>query len=493
MMGAIYGQARQVLVFLGEMTEEVTKSLDQILWLDQFLTKNDKDYSVGVVPYDLPRDGSILTGELADYSETGFDWEPVIALLHRPWFGRLWVVQEVVLAEHAVVFCGNRSLSWDVVEKVFGTLSAHGLLAFFPEKAKTRSGQNITSMGLIRQRRTLPGKEPGLLDLVAMCRNVQCTDPRDRVYALLGLANDVSSQDLEVMPDYALTIEEVYKGFSIWNLSHTKDLRCLSYSSLSSRSQLSLPSWVPDYTLLEVEPPLARAEIELPYNAARGTEPILRFSDGRNTLHIHGYTVDSVGMIGSLQAEVSIPDPLPELSQQVNEAQDSTALIQTSIWIKECWKIATTKYGEDLPLERYEDFWRAMICNRTSTGQMAPHEYGTSFRRYLEFFLQKVFSNQAGEWDKDLADAMLLIDRSLSGWQRHRRFCSTDNDRLGWVPGATAIGDVVCIFNGGRVPFVLRPASSGIYTWVGECYIHGIMEGEAMLISNPTLREFTIQ
>jgi hypothetical protein len=250
---------------------------------------------------------------------------------------------------------------------------------------------------------------------------------------------------------------------------------------------------VPDYTQLEVEPPLARAEIELPYNAAKGTEPILRFSDGRNTLHIHGYTVDSVSMIGSLQAEVSIPDPLPELSQQVSEAQDSTALIQTSIWIKECWKIATTKYGEDLPPERYEDFWRAMICNRTSTGQMAPHGYGTSFRRYLEFFLHKVFGNQAGERDKDLVDAMLLIDRSLSGWQRHRRFCSTDSGRLGWVPGATAIGDVVCILNGGRVPFVLRPANSGIYTWVGECYIHGIMEGEAMLISDPALQEFTIQ
>ena len=66
------------------MTEEVTKSLDQILWLDQFLTKNDQNYSVDVVPYDLPRDGSILTGELADYSETGFDWEPVITLLHCP-------------------------------------------------------------------------------------------------------------------------------------------------------------------------------------------------------------------------------------------------------------------------------------------------------------------------------------------------------------------------------------------------------------------------
>ena len=160
---------------------------------------------------------------------------------------------------------------------MFSLISPLPIIAAISFKAKALSQTSIPFDILVF--RHLPGKEPGLLDLVAMCRNVQCTDPRDRVYALPGLAIDVSAQDSEVMPDYALPIEEVYKRFSIWNLSHTKDLRCLSYSSLSSRSQLSLPSWVPDYTLLEIEPPLARAEIELPYNAAKGTEPILRFLD----------------------------------------------------------------------------------------------------------------------------------------------------------------------------------------------------------------------
>jgi hypothetical protein len=45
-------------------------------------------------------------------------------------------VQEVVLASCAVVFCGDKSLPWDVVEKVFGTLAAHGLLEFFPQKSE---------------------------------------------------------------------------------------------------------------------------------------------------------------------------------------------------------------------------------------------------------------------------------------------------------------------------------------------------------------------
>jgi hypothetical protein len=41
-------------------------------------------------------------------------------------------------------------------------------------------------------------------------------------------------------------------------------------------------------------------------------------------------------------------------------------------------------------------------------------------------------------------------------------------------------GYSICIFNGGLVPFVLRSKGEQTFSFVGECYIHGIMEGEAM-------------
>ncbi|KAF3811667.1 hypothetical protein GCG54_00014413 [Colletotrichum gloeosporioides] len=34
------------------------------------------------------------------------------------------------------------------------------------------------------------------------------------------------------------------------------------------------------------------------------------------------------------------------------------------------------------------------------------------------------------------------------------------------------------MFEGGRVPFVLRPNEDGLYSLVGECYVHGLMHGE---------------
>ena len=44
-------------------------------------------------------------------------------------------------------------------------------------------------------------------------------------------------------------------------------------------------------------------------------------------------------------------------------------------------------------------------------------------------------------------------------------------------------GDVVCILLGGEVPYLLRQSASphmGYFNLLSECYVHGIMDGEAM-------------
>jgi hypothetical protein len=40
-------------------------------------------------------------------------------------------------------------------------------------------------------------------------------------------------------------------------------------------------------------------------------------------------------------------------------------------------------------------------------------------------------------------------------------------------------GDLVCVLFGGKMPFVLRQVEGG-YRFIGECYVHGIMLGEAL-------------
>ena len=78
----------------------------------------------------------------------------------------------------------------------------------------------------------------------------------------------------------------------------------------------------------------------------------------------------------------------------------------------------------------------------------------------------------------------------------NRKFLVTENkDWIGLAPMASRIGDVVCILYGCSVPVVLRPDADGWNWWqlVGECYVLGMMDGEAIAGSEGRGEEFEIR
>ena len=60
-----------------------------------------------------------------------------------------------------------------------------------------------------------------------------------------------------------------------------------------------------------------------------------------------------------------------------------------------------------------------------------------------------------------------------------RKYFISNKHYLGLVPDASQEGDSICIFIGGKTPFVIRPAGEN-YQLIGACYVHGVMYGEAM-------------
>lgn len=122
-------------------------------------------------------------------------------LFTRPWFERMWIIQEVAYSRKALVCCGNKSVS----ARVFA-LSPH-LFAVKPSD----QAQAILDI--------MPGRSRydswwahghDLYTLLRKFRFSKASDPRDMIYALVSIGSDPGLQET-LIPDYEKTEREVIR------------------------------------------------------------------------------------------------------------------------------------------------------------------------------------------------------------------------------------------------------------------------------------------
>ncbi|KAF2729998.1 HET-domain-containing protein, partial [Polyplosphaeria fusca] len=184
-MGDIYRQAADVIIWLGTRNYEQQNTFTNVKSkLDNYLSDCDFD-SVA---------------------------EAIDALTNRPWWRRLWILQELVLSRQAFLRCGPLAITWDSFEYF---LDISDLFV-----ACNLTHETATIVRLIRQETRIlsrcwrKGKKGQKLSLFNLLVNImafgvrETSDPRDRVYALLGLAKDI--EQLGIRPDYSLFREQVY-------------------------------------------------------------------------------------------------------------------------------------------------------------------------------------------------------------------------------------------------------------------------------------------
>jgi hypothetical protein len=74
-----------------------------------------------------------------------------------------------------------------------------------------------------------------------------------------------------------------------------------------------------------------------------------------------------------------------------------------------------------------------------------------------------------------------------------RTFLLTEHKRIGLGPPSTRPGDLTCVLYTADVPFVLRAKDeTDLYQPVGKAYVHGVMNGEALLDRSYTEQDFLI-
>lgn len=86
------------------------------------------------------------------------------------------------------------------------------------------------------------------------------------------------------------------------------------------------------------------------------------------------------------------------------------------------------------------------------------------------------------KYQKKAASAYAEFTKRIFKACANRRLFVTGKGYIGLAPWNAREGDVVAVLLGGKMPYLLRPRGSDCtdYTFVGETYVHGLMEGEAM-------------
>ncbi|RSL53409.1 hypothetical protein CEP54_010391 [Fusarium duplospermum] len=161
-------------------------------------------------------------------------------LFGRPWFRRVWVLQEVRNGKFPVIICGAKVLPWRVFDNFtrFGFPHTFGLIPVpLDIRTVSRAEEKFDAEGLFRR----------------LCKSRVClaTDPRDKVFALLPLFSKVDGAGVKgFLPDYSRSTKDTFVNLAKYLLRSSEVGFSLLYAIESQSSLGELPSWVPDWSAI---------------------------------------------------------------------------------------------------------------------------------------------------------------------------------------------------------------------------------------------------
>lgn len=130
--------------------------------------------------------------------------EKWVELAKRPFWTRRWVIQELLLAVSVLILCAGHCISWTTFKSS---------LVSGDDSGETSQGRPLAAalpFLLNRDEHAVHYPAHNLRDLLLEYRHTVCLDPRDRVFALLGLLSREERQQLSpIFPDYGLNHNEV--------------------------------------------------------------------------------------------------------------------------------------------------------------------------------------------------------------------------------------------------------------------------------------------
>ncbi|KAH9218706.1 heterokaryon incompatibility protein-domain-containing protein [Leptodontidium sp. 2 PMI_412] len=478
-MDEVYAKATSVIAWLGEESNDSNLAFDALNALPTVLLQHwDPQKNA---KFDMTALEPKFTSALR-------------SLFLRPWWRRIWTVQESILGPAMSLICGKRQVSADTSCSVAFSQAYHSRACcrrFLLEHLKDNAFWDLLEgmdplyhLGMWRNEHC----DHRLVCLLAHFRSRFCLDPRDKVYGLLGLC--ISDEKNLVVPDYSLPASVVYEQATFKMIERSLSLEVFSQlcpRSIKSTGMLAgkLPSWVPDWTseitsydhaVLIVRQERAAFD----FKASASTFTSARQQE-QGKLSLNGILLDSIAVLIIGQRQAS------HLRVTIDCFKEMRDLAGVEDFPDRLYGTKTSTY--------YDAFWQTLCSsilpsrsNLTENADAIRASDDLTQRSWHDAWWDWVLNLGTDDERADLVNAeftgseLNAFDRSVGVSTCLRNFfLSKDKQWMGFIPIDAEIGDIIALLEGGRVPYILRPKTGvdkGRYELIGDAYVHGIMDGE---------------
>ena len=473
-MGSIYKSARRVYIYVGEEDLHGRLAMSYL----QAIEKRE-------IQFDTPTTQQELVA-LEDF-------------LARPWFTRIWVLQEVYQAKEPILICGDLRVSWAAIQ----TLRA------FESLREARLSQ-LPYVTTVKDRKFISSNL--LHKLLAEARTCHATDPRDKLYALLPLLLDAKNYGLAA--DYSVSRARCFYDVVIY-LARTLDLRFLSDVSSEQRfiHMGNMPTWVPDWASRLYRTPLNTMTNSLNWKA--GTIDDHTREQWRLACQQVEWWANDLRIDDDIKDLPSIPhlvvpgilvDEIDTILPPANLREKSWKEILCE-WDKEAQNMelklirfnARSAPLEDINPEKDVTYLvssaprrpilQALLVELAHPRLSNTYNLVDSLREF-EYSDRSLFSFDINRADPSSGDRpnwnennkwVYNVKKVIHG----RRFFRTKCGYFGVASEEAEVGDIVTILANGPVPYVLRKTTclhgsdkpASVWSFIGDCYLAGAMTG----------------
>ncbi|KAL2072428.1 hypothetical protein VTL71DRAFT_11771 [Oculimacula yallundae] len=404
-------------------------------------------------------------------------WKTLEMLCNVRYWHRLWVVQEFVLGRQCIIHIGLRAinstmLTWFVryTNINIRLLKKNGASMALPWNQMLLGFQTIQHRHMDREKATLSS-------ILAEFGELECSDPRDKIYSLLGLGGQ---QAYDIQVDYTLDADTVYLNAVRTVIVQDRDLSMIynpaRYSCQCTKSQHTLsplPSWVRDFRCLQdaYHGLLSGAR----FNPSGQDKAVITFTRDSNILVCRGLHVGTIGSIyvhESGSSTISNESRIQYLTRFTSSAPNALNSLQNS-----------SPPSSDALLERLKLVYAAVTYN---TSSRPTWDEAT----FIKHCTSSAHDDQPSTED---------IEEAFGKWallKLEALFCMTitsplPGTNIDLVPAGPVFGkcypfyqkgDIIVALYGCPLPIALRadPADQGRFKVLGEVCVPAFMRGQAV-------------